>query len=172
MIDESTYKPGMAGVDSSKKKSEGLSEYSLGLVRNTRELLAKLFPNQENIQGEGARQDMAVIQELIRTCVMALLKDMSLEERVAFTENPGDIKNILRLTAKKSQLLEEEKVLLMNNIDSLTPEDLHSQSPVVDKLDLLDLESTACRMGEALYKAFKGNREVVEAHAFLNLTEK
>jgi hypothetical protein len=154
--------------DSEPEKKEELSDFSRQLINDTEDLLAQLFPAEEGVDA-AKLDDIAINKELILTCIVAILKDMNSEERKILKENPGDIKSILRLAAGKVHFSEEDKNLLKESIDSITPEDLKAQSPIIDKLDLLNLDSAACKMNEALYGSLKKNPEVVQAHAYMNL---
>ena len=172
MINENGYKMEDKIKKSQQSKRKELSEYGRELVNETQELLASLFPDEKDIADEEKLDDIAINKELARTCLIAILKDMSPEERKKFKENPGDFKSILRLSVEKIQMPEEDKNSIREKINSITLENLISQSSIVDKLDLLNLDSDVYKMSEALYESFKENPEAVEAHAYMNLTEK
>jgi len=169
---EGHYKAEDIIKNSTQEGGEELSEYSRELIADTRALLISLFPTEESVADEEKLDDIAINKELIRTCAIAILKDMSPEEKKKFNENPGDLKSILRLSLEKVQLPEKNKNSIKEKINSITLEDLISQSSITDKLDLLNLDSDVCQMSEALYESFKNNLEVVQAHAYMNLTEK
>lgn len=172
MIKENNHN--MENTIKNSKQNEGkeLSEYSRELINDARDLMVGLFPDEKNIDNQITLNKIAINKELIRTCVVAILKDMAPEEKKKFKENPGDLKSILRLSAEKAQLSEEDKNSIKEKINSITLKDLISQSSITDKLDLLNLDSDVRRMGKALYQSFKENPEAVQSHAYMNLTER
>lgn len=172
MIKEGNYN--MENNIKNSKQNEGkeLSEYSRELINDARDLMVSLFPDEKNIDNQITLNKIAINKELIRTCIVAILKDMTPEEKKKFKENPGDLKSILRLSVEKAQLSKEDKNSIKEKINSITLEDLISQSSITDKLDLLNLDSDVRRMSKLLYESFKGNSEAFEAHAYMNLTER
>lgn len=171
MISEGNYKPEDNIKKSMQSKGKELSEHSRELINETRDLLVSLFPDEKNIVDQEKLDDIAINKELVRTCTIEILKDMNPDERKKFKESVSDLKSLLRLSVERVQLPEEDKSSIKEKINSITLEDLMSQSSLTDKLDLLNLDSDVCRMGEALYESFKENPEAVEAHAYMNLTE-
>lgn len=155
-----------------QSKREGLSEYSRELINDTRELVASLFPDEKSIDDQVILSSMAINKELARTCIVAILKDMNLEEKKQFKENPGDLKRILLISVEKAQLPEEEKNSIEEKIRSITLEDKMSQRAIRDKLDLFNLDGDVRKMGKVLYKSIKENIDAVQAHAYMNLTER
>lgn len=172
MIKEGNHN--MENTIKNSKQNEGkeLSEYSRELINDARDLMVSLFPDEKNIDNQITLNKIAINKELIRTCIVAILKDMTPEEKKKFKENPGDLKSILRLSAEKAQLSEEDKNSIKEKINSITLEDIISQNSITDKLDLLNLDSDVRKMSKALYESFKGNSEAFEAHAYMNLTER
>ncbi len=153
-------------------KSAGLSEYSQDLIIKTREIVDKIFPQQNDKDSEMMLNSMSVNRELLRTCLVYLMEKMDSSEKEIFFRNPGTIKDILLLSLEKHFSPENEKKEIAELINSLTEDDIAKQNPMIDKLDLLNLDSPVCKLHETWYKQIRENPEAVEAHAYLNLTEK
>jgi len=166
------YEAAMSVNRKEENKLSGLSEYSQGLMNHTKELTEKLFPKTEDYDNEEMIDCMAINKELFRTCLISLLEGMSPEEQTKLQENVKSIKDVLLLSLEKASFENEDKQKIKEVIESLTDDDISQQIPIIDKLDLLNLESPVCKLSESLYKNFEKNSDATEAHAYLNLTEK
>lgn len=169
-MDQNNIENNIIGIK--KNEKEGLSPYSYELINNTRNIVTKLFPNEKEMKDQTILNKIAINKEIARICTIFILKDMNLEEKNKFIENPGDFKNVLSVSLIKAQLPEEIKNSIQERIDSITPEDFNTQRLIVEKLDLLNFNGDIRKMTKMLYESFKENSEVSEAYSYLNLTEK
>jgi len=153
-----------------KKENNELSFYSKELVDNTRDLINRIFPSEHEMKDQSQVDDMAINKELFRTCILAILKDMSKEDKTRFMENDVDFKNILKISVEKTSFVGDIKNFIKDRIDSLSVEDIFNQSKVVDKLDLLNLDGDVVKMSEDLYSSIKNNEDALKAHSYMNVT--
>lgn len=153
-----------------KKEQETLSPESRRYIEDTRHILSIIMHIPETLD-DVAVSDLALNEELLRTCIIAILSMEQADARTSFVQNPGDVPSVLRRALERAPLTDEEKKELRKTIDTIEPADAIHQTPLVNKLNLLATASLTLKMSEGLYAALKNNQDAFRAHAYLNFSE-